>query len=330
MAPAEPLENCPPEKTPQPPVPARPGDIIYTIYPPDTTITIPASAIHGGNYCPPPPPECPPPPPRLPEPEHCEPEKPVHPCPPEEERPMSLKEFRRQRRGSGLGEAITIIAGTIATIAASSVLLTAGVPTLAVLAIDAGLAFLGAEGMMRTHNKQVLNEYHAYRSYSKREGYHHEPEYMEDPSLIHRIEGASDLPQRKEFIEKTYGVKVPSKEQYRNRHVATSLLLGVITALAVGAAVAAIAPFAPVAMGVVAGSLMGGTVMAGHSVRVMKNYGEYLDGVAQKEEARAAKEGKCKDDGRGQEYDNGKDRCHSHAAEVEASRQKEHCATACR
>jgi hypothetical protein len=86
-----------------------------------------------------------------------------------------------------------------------------------------------------------------------------------------------------------------------------------------------IAPFAPLAMGVVVGSLVGGTAMATHSAKVMEKYGNYLDGVAQKEEAKAAKEDRCRD----VEYDNGKDRGRSHAADIAASRQEQRAA-ACR
>jgi hypothetical protein len=251
---------------------------------------------------------------------HCAEEEKTH-CPPKEEPPMSLREFRNKRKGFGLAEAILFGGAIAGGIAMSSFLLTLGAPAALVLGIDAGLALLGSIGLMRHNNKQTLNEYHAYRAYSKREGYHHEPEFTQDRSLMHAIEGASDLPERKKYIEDNYGVKVPSKEQYRDRHLPLGLLKGTAVGLAVGAVVVGVFGPAALALGVLLGTLTGAVTLGKHSAKTMQEYGSYLDGVAQEEQAKA--DARSKDKCREVEYDNCKSRGQSYAADVAASRQEQ-------
>lgn len=200
-------------------------------------------------------------------------------------RPMTLSQFRRKTGKLGFGDALLFGTMLTAGIAAAVVLTSMGFAPGAVIAIDLGLAAVGAFGYARHQRKRALNEYHAYRSYSKRSGYHREPDYVEDKSLMHLIEGQSDIRERVNFVECNYGVKLKTESQYNAVHDT----IGTVISLGLGVGVGMALASAAVGLGFVTGGaafgLAIGIVTAATALGIMRadsqaRYGKYVDKMA--------------------------------------------------
>ncbi len=162
-----------------------------------------------------------------------------------------------------------------------------------VLAINGIMAAVGGFGYLRQHRKQTLNMYHAYKAFPKHEGYHHEPEYIRDKSLLHVIQGPSDLPARVNYIKDHYHVEVKKLGKFRSKYDAMGAVLSTVIGIGVGMAISAVAMatfgIPALATSIVFGILAGGTSMAVSAADTMHRYDRYVDSVAKKAQADIAK-----------------------------------------
>jgi hypothetical protein len=178
-------------------------------------------------------------------------------------------------------------------------------------------------------NKQNVQDTYARNAEEK--GYHHEREKVKDDSLLHRIQGASDLPARAKYIEQHFEAKPMTLDEYRDRNNTTSkglglgALVGVGAALVIGAAatpVAALLGISAATWAVVGGAMSGLTALGVYNARTTGHYEKYLDKVARDAKAAQAAERERRQQAE-MEYADSHPQTGAHVARLEAERRRQ-------
>jgi len=238
-----------------------------------------------------------------------------------------------ERGSSGFGTLIAFGTAALATVSAVAMLgaLNIAAPLIAVTV--GGLGLLGGGLLLLQNHKENVNQKKVTARYGMTEGYHKEPEPVEDLSLIHQIKGRSDLPARTKYIRDNYGeygIKPMSADQFRGKRLGPGLALGVAVAAVTMIGITAVAGTGMFVLGFagVMATLFGGTALLLHTRHTMNKYDAYIDGQAAEGQQRQQEaDASC---ARDVEYDNGRDRTRTFCADIDASRREQAAAEACR